>query len=276
MTSVDEVLHLLRSDPRHAEHLRELYFDEDFLVAASRFQESGEFLEVQRLLSEHIRGKRILDLGAGRGIASRALAQSGAALVYALEPDPSDDIGCGAIAKWNAGLPIQILNASSEQIPLPDCAVDVVYARQVLHHLEDLPGGLRECARILRRGGVFLASREHVVDDEKQLKIHLDNHYGHQLLGGEHAFSVAEYVSAIEGAGLKVEKTLGPWDSVINNYPKVKSPEELTRYPRIALERRLGILGTVISCIPGVKSIVRHYLNRPVPGRLYTFLARKV
>lgn len=275
MLTIDEAIRILRRDPRYAEVVRDAYLEPDVLASAERFYRSAEFAEVVALAGRFIQGKSVLDLGAGVGIASYAFAKSGAGVVYALEPDLSREVGCGALLHLRAELPVEVFSAYGEQIPLPDRCVDLVYVRQVLHHTRDLPGVLHECARLLKPGGAFLACREHVVDNAKQLTTFLKNHLIHQLTGGEHAYRLGEYLSAIESSGLQLVQVIGPWDSVINAYPAVRSAEELKRFPRTLLRQKLGIVGAAAGTVPGVQTLVWRRVRRPVPGRLYTFLAVK-
>jgi SAM-dependent methyltransferase len=172
-------------------------------------------------------------------------------------------------------LPIEILDAVGEDIPLPDESVDVVYVRQVLHHIRDLPQALKECARVLKHDGVFLACREHVVDDEQQLAVFLQQHPVHQLAGGENAYPLDAYLTAIKSSGLKIAKVLAPWQSIINAFPEVKTRDELKRLPRTRLSRKLGVLGSLLGYLPGVNTLMWKRISRPVPGRMYSFLAIK-
>jgi ubiquinone/menaquinone biosynthesis C-methylase UbiE len=274
MMSQDQAVDYLRNDSKYTQFVRDVYLDEDVFESAKRFAQSPEFAEVKSLLSGRISGK-ILDLGAGRGIASYAFSKSGAEEVYAVEPDPSDKVGRGTLAYLCRGLNVSVIEAMGENIPLPDEEVDVVYMRQVLHHIRDLPSALQECARVLKQGGVLLACREHVVDNHKQLETFLEHHLTHQLAGGENAYSLPEYRHAIEAAGLKMEKVIEPWDSIINAFPAVKSHEELANYARIALGNRFGIIGCLAGRLPGVNALAWLRLKRPIPGRMYSFLALK-
>ncbi len=113
--------------------------------------------------------RQVLDLGAGTGIASTAFAEAGADQVFALEPDESDVVGLGCLRTLIGSRPISALCSFGDSIPLASASIDLVYCRQVLHHIEDLPRTMAECARVLRPGGLFLAVREHVVDDDLQL-----------------------------------------------------------------------------------------------------------
>jgi SAM-dependent methyltransferase len=275
LMSLDDAIRTLRSDPVHAVTMYDSYLDGDVPKAAKRFFCSAEFQEVMKLIGQQVRGGKVLDLGAGTGIASYAFAKSGAELVYAVEPDPSEEVGRGALEQVRNGLPIEPVDAWGEYIPLPDNSIDVVYARQVLHHIRDLPRGISECARVLKRGGVFLACREHVVDDEKQRAIFLAKHPVHRLAGGESAYSLEEYLAAIQAAGLVIRRLLDPWDTVINAFPSVRSDAERRQMPRNALRRKFGPLGLIIGVLPGIDAIVWRRIKKPIPGRMYSFLATK-
>jgi len=275
MLSIDAAVRLLRTQPQHAELIRDAYLGPDVLESARRFAVSSEFEEVKRLLAGRIQNGVIADLGSGTGIASWAFAQSGAKRIYALEPDHSSEVGQGAISKLSVGSPIEILAAAGEEIPLGDGTVDIVYIRQVLHHIQDLPVMLRECVRILKEGGLFLACREHVVDDESQKVEFLKNHPMHQLTGTENAYPLEKYIEAINGADLSLLNIFGPWDSIINAFPSVHSNEELKDYARLTLQRHLGFMGRLASFVPGVQALIWRRLRRPTPGRMFTFLAKK-
>jgi SAM-dependent methyltransferase len=231
---------------------------------------------VKKLLAGRIGGATVLDLGAGVGIGSYAMAKSGARLVYGLEPDPSDEIGRGAIRRLNAGFPVRLIGGLGENIPLRDSEFDIVYVRQVLHHARDLRRLIGECARVLRPGGALLACREHVVDNASQLEKFLRNHPVHRLAGGEGGFPLGSYLRAIRQSGLKLVRVFGPYDTVINAFPEVRSRRELDDLPRTRLKARLGWIGLAASYLPGVSWMVtRRFNRRPVPGRLYSFLCIK-
>ena len=139
----------------------------------------------------------------------------------------------------------------------------------------DLPAALGECARVLRPGGIFLACREHVVRDAAELQAFLAGHPVHALAGGENAHTLAAYVSAIEGSGLRLDRVIGPWESVINTYPGVRTMDELADLPRQRLVTRFGPLGAIALKVPGVRAAVWARISKPTPGNMFTFLARK-
>lgn len=275
LLSIDDAIRALRHDPGRADLVRDAYLGRDVADSARRFSQSAEFAAVLRLVGERARGARVLDLGAGTGIASMAWLDAGASRVTALEPDPSDEVGRGAIGRLDRDGRIEVLDAVGEAIPLPDASVDIVYARQVLHHARDLAALVSEAARVLIDGGSFVACREHVVDDDRQLAAFLAQHPVHQLAGGENAFALGEYVAAIEGSGLRLQRVLGPFDSIVNAFPVFETEEAVQRAPRQALVRRLGPPGALLARLPWAVSMVRARMAGRDPGRLYSFFAVK-
>lgn len=272
-----EAFRTLQADPKYGPLLRDAYMTDDPQGDAERFAASAEFIEVERLLRPD--GKEIVDLGAGTGIASLAFARAGAKRVYAVEPDASR-VGRAAIVDVCAGLPVRLVDASGEELPLPDESVDAIYARQVLHHARGLEPMLRECARVLRRGGVFLASREHVVDDDEQLSAFLAAHPAHQLAGNEHAHPLGRYLDALRAAPLRVAHVLGPWDTILNAFPAVQTQSELRALRRAVAREAIAIKFGPTAAKPFRVPLLADFAWRRLPpddtpGRLYSFIARK-
>jgi SAM-dependent methyltransferase len=271
----DEAILLLRSDPAQRGLIEDLFLDEDSSAAARRFADSAEFREVVERVGPLLRSGRVLDLGAGTGVASAALARAGAAYVVAIEPDSSDVVGFGCLGQVVDGLPVGVVASFGEALPISPASIDVVFCRQVLHHTTDLDATLNECARVLAPGGMLIACREHVVDDDGQLAKFLAEHVVHQLAGGEHAYSLPAYLAAIRGAGLELVSELGPWDSIINAYPTVTTSDDLVRVPQVVLGRRFGRAGQVAGALPCVHQLAWARLRRAKPGRFYSFVAIK-
>ena len=270
-----EAVRFLRSTSKYAALVRDTYLDADVIDASQRYGRSGEWAAIRRLLGTHIPSSTIVDLGAGNGMASRAFAEAGALRVIAIEPDASEEVGRGAIRRCCTGLPVEPVAGFGESLPLGDETAEIVFARQVLHHTRNLEQTLRECSRVLRSGGVFLACREHVADTPAELVRFLAGHPVHQLTGGENAYRLAEYRHAIVESGLRLEQQWGPWDSVINLFPAVTSDDEIPRLTARLLRERFGFVGTVAARAPLIVKLAEKRLRRPRPGRLYSFLATK-
>jgi SAM-dependent methyltransferase len=173
----------LRKQPARRQLVVDAFYDDPLIAAAERYRGSGEWQAVSQLLRG--RGGNALDVGAGRGIASYALAREGFQ-VTSLEPDPSAIVGAGAIRALaaEAALPISVVEEFSERLPFADGAFDVVFARAVLHHTRDLELACSEMYRVLRPGGILIAAREHVISKEADLGQFLDGHPLHHLYGG--------------------------------------------------------------------------------------------
>lgn len=272
--SWEEAIEILRSDPTHQELIFNSYLTRDLIDNCRRFAAGAEFAAAIALLKAHARGARqLLDMPGGNGIATHAFAAAGYE-VTCVEPNPSAAVGRGAIAAVLEAscLRAEIVDAWGENLPFESNRFDVAYVRQGLHHAADLPKMLAELGRVLRPGGVLLACREHVVDDYgPSLEAFLASQVDHQLYGGEHAFTWADYRAAIAGSGLELRLDLGPFDSVINAYPN--TPEVLrSKILRSAPGRALGALlpDNAIVAIG-----VWHLKRKKSPGRLHTFLAAK-
>lgn len=270
----------LRSQVQHSDLVNLCYLDEDNILAAKRFSKSEEFSEVEKLLKlcNFTKKFKILDLGCGNGIASYAFASNGHD-VTAVDPDLSYDIGLGATSKLSSILScgsISTLQGFAEALPLDDSTFDIVYARQSLHHFSDLQKGLLECSRVLKKGGLFLATREHVVNDNKQLNEFLDGHILHQWHGGENAYSVDAYKLAINKAGFTILKCLAPFDSVINHFPA--SVADIRSWLTNWLDHKIGKKFTPIFLkFTLIETIYRWRLSQTCnsAGRLYSFLCIK-
>lgn len=93
-------------------------------------------------------GRRVLDVGAGTGRASLALAQRGAP-VLAVEPDPAMAAVLRARA---AGLPVEVQVSAFEDCWAPTASFDLVVAAQSWHWV-DHERGARVAADALAPGG---------------------------------------------------------------------------------------------------------------------------
>jgi SAM-dependent methyltransferase len=272
--STAEAIEQLRTDPEYADLIRDAYLGPDTREASARFQRSAEFEETIAVVGG-FEGREVLDLGAGTGIDSLAIANAGAARVYALEPDPSPVVGRGVIASL-ADDRIEILDGVGEAIPMPDRSVDVVYGRQVLHHTRDLDAVAREAFRVLRPGGVYFFCREHVVADEEELASFLESHPVHQLAGGENAYTLDAYVRAIQRSGLRLRRVWGLYDTIINAFPVARSEQELKEMRRTMLGAPLAAMGSLATRLPVTRSLVRRRLAPHIyPGAPHAFLAAR-
>jgi SAM-dependent methyltransferase len=100
-----------------------------------------------------LRAAVVVEAGCGEGYGGQVLADAGAALVAGLDLD-LPTLRHAAVAY--PGVPVAAANLVA--LPLADGAVDVVVSSQVLEHLWDQDAFVAECARVLRHGGLLVAT----------------------------------------------------------------------------------------------------------------------
>ena len=265
----------LIKQPEYQDLVKACYYDAPLEDAANRYWCSAEWHAIKEFFPAEI--GVALDIGAGNGIASYAFAKEGWK-VFALEPDPSNLVGVGAIQDLaqTAKLSIQAVQEVGECLPFPDKSFDLVFARQVLHHAHDLLELCQEVNRVLKPGGTFIAVRDHVISRKRDLPKFLEMHPLHKFYGGENAFLLKEYINALKGAGLKVDRVLKSFDSTINYSPmtlndiQTKLRQTIHKLPGGKIFAILLINSTTLPVILHLLTIMDHR-----PGRPYSFICRK-
>lgn len=265
LSTWEEAVIWLRSQPDQAGLTRACYYDDPLIDAADRFYRSSEWAEIQKKITGN--NGRVLDLGAGRGISSYAFSRDGWDVV-ALEPDPSNIVGAGAIRSLmrESNLQTGIIRAYAESLPFKNSTFDAVYGRQILHHAQNLRTMCNEIARVLKPGGVFIATREHVISRPEDLPIFLEQHPLQKMYGGENAFLLRQYQDALANSGIKMTEILNQFNSDINLFP-----QSITLRKKQLAEK---FCFPFPSLIPSILVTIRGTFDT-TPGRLYSFIGRK-
>jgi ubiquinone/menaquinone biosynthesis C-methylase UbiE len=276
--STEQAVLKIMETPEGRENAYLCYYEWDINSAYQRFLESEEWEAVKSLLSKYRPPTmKALDLGAGNGIGSYALFKLGYS-VTSLEPDSSELVGYGALNKYKKieFVPIFPVSGFGENLPFKNKTFGLVYVRQTLHHAVDLYKMMREISRVLVPGGVFIATREHIVDDKASLNIFLENHALHKYTHSEGAFLLDQYLKALKESNFKLKKLILSWDSIINHFPN--SNEMVQEQFRKKLNARFGPLGSIFAKQPKLVEIYRrrksHGDHRP--GRMISFVARAI
>jgi SAM-dependent methyltransferase len=118
--------------------------------------------ELVACVPDALAGALVLDLGAGTGVASSALAPTGTQVIAA-------DVAYGMLRHAADSRPPAVC-ADAARLPFRTDSFDHVVAAFVLNHVPDLVAALAELARIVRPGGSIAASsfptdRQHPAKD---------------------------------------------------------------------------------------------------------------
>jgi ubiquinone/menaquinone biosynthesis C-methylase UbiE len=149
-------------------------------------------------------GTLCLDVGAGKGRASRPLLAAGARVVL-LERDGA------RLAEAAAALagPASFVRGDARSLPFAAGTFDAVVIRALVHHLEDPAHALREAARVARPGGTVLLVDKLGPDDiqarARRNALERLRHSGHVW-----SWSERELRTLAESARLEVE-AFAPW-----------------------------------------------------------------
>jgi ubiquinone/menaquinone biosynthesis C-methylase UbiE len=265
----------LRSQPDQEEFLRGCYLDLPSTVAAERFLHSEEWQATLEWIGH--RPGRALDLGGGHGIAAYALARSGWSVIAA-EPSLSGVTGAGAIATLtrHAHVDVSVVRAIGEALPFPNESFDVVYSRQVLHHVSDCAWLCAEVGRILRPEGVYLACAEHVITNERQRQRFLRQHPMNRFTCDENALRIGEYRQAFLAGGFESIQTLRSFDSAINYAPYTLAELRSTlrgRMEHLPGGRLLASLALGRRSYPALLRVLSLLDMRP--GKPFSFVAQR-
>ena len=155
-----------------------------------------------------VAGRRLLEVGAGSGRDTLALARAGAKAVV-LDYAPMS-LELVARQAREQGLIVALVRADALAMPFREGAFDVVFHQGLLEHFRDPQPLLKECARVTARGGrmiVDVPQTFHPYTVMKQILIALDRWFA----GWERQFTPAELEREVRATGLAVRRTYGEW-----------------------------------------------------------------
>jgi 2-polyprenyl-6-hydroxyphenyl methylase/3-demethylubiquinone-9 3-methyltransferase len=99
-------------------------------------------------------GRTVVDIGCGGGLFAEELARLGMRVIGV---DPAEaSLQAARRHAERSGLDIDYRLGAGEALPLEDSSVDMAVCVDVLEHVDDIGVVLRETARVLRPGGLYL------------------------------------------------------------------------------------------------------------------------
>src|SRR5271168_5538724 len=169
----------------------------------SAVHSQGADLEAIGTLAQNARPELALDLGAGGGHVSYALARH-ARRVIATDLS-SEMLAAVARTAREKGLGnIETVEAPAERLPFEDETFDFVASRFSAHHWRDFDAGLREARRALKRGG-----RAAFIDAYSPGPPLFDTHLQAIELLRDHShvrnYTCAQWIDALVRSGFAVE-----------------------------------------------------------------------
>lgn len=157
-----------------------------------------------------LKGKKVLEIGAGTGRDSLNLVNWGAE-VYQL------DYAANALKLMKdvadeAGVKVELIGGDAFRLPFRDGTFDIVFHQGLLEHFREPQGTdlLRENARIVKKGGILLIDvpqRYHPYTVMKHFLIAMNAWFA----GWEREFSVGELEKKLSGLGLQPFYSYGEW-----------------------------------------------------------------
>jgi len=164
---------------------------------------------VEPILAEtSVRGKRVLEVGAGSGRDSVALAEAGATSILLDYSMASLEVARGVAAR--TGQPVHLVRADALRMPFRDASIDVVFHQGLLEHFRDPLPLLRENVRVLAPDGILLVDvpqRFHLYTVLKHFLIAI----GRWFAGWETEFTIGELERLMREAGVTVTRRYGSW-----------------------------------------------------------------
>lgn len=278
----EKTIQRLKLDKKYDDLLKSCYYDDPIDNAILRYEKSQEWTEIKKLLNRYnIKSGKVLDYGAGRGICSVTFAKNNYD-VYSLDSNDGSEAGLNSLkgVKEKRSLNIEIINSDFQKIPFDDNYFDLVYARQSLHHSGDLTIACSEIRRVLKKGGMFFALKDHVIDNLEDKNIFLKNHPLHEFTGDENAFLLDDYKNAFKNNNFKVVKILKTYSSAINYDPNTLENilEHYTKnkfFLGTKVFQNILLNDGLVSNF--LKSLIIFLINLrdKTPGRPYSFILEK-
>jgi SAM-dependent methyltransferase len=164
---------------------------------------------VDQILAEGpVRGRTMLEVGAGSGRDSVALAEKGASVVM-LDYSMASLAVAGNVAR-RAGVTPLLVRADALRMPFRDGSFDAVFHQGLLEHFRDPLPLLTENVRVLKPDALLLVDvpqRFHLYTVMKHVLIAI----GKWFAGWETEFTIGELEGLMRRSGVRIVRRYGAW-----------------------------------------------------------------
>jgi ubiquinone/menaquinone biosynthesis C-methylase UbiE len=129
----------------------------EFALVNNAFRAASQRdIETPRLIGPRgsLVGKRVLEIGCGRGVGMEILLSLGADHVTGFDLDPRM-ISLAGLRLAKYGDRTRVFIGDAEAVDVPDACFDAVVDYGVIHHIPHWQQALKEIARVLKPGGTF-------------------------------------------------------------------------------------------------------------------------
>ncbi len=215
-------------------------------------------------------GTRVLDLGAGTGVASEILTEQDAAPVGV-------DLALAMLAHERARRPPGVV-ADAQALPFRNGVFDAIVAAFCLNHVPDVVGALVQCRRVTRVGGVVLAST-FPSDDEHPAKEAVEaalKRFGYHRPGWYRALKDRLVASSGDAPALEAAAHAAGLTDVRVERLEVEARLD---HPRTAVEWRLNMphtVGFVAALAPEDRTALHEEATAALSGDLPSSVAMLV
>ena len=169
---------------------------------------TGGRLAREVLADGPVRGKLVLEVGAGSGRDTLDLVREGATGIV-LDYSPASLAIVQRLAR-EQGLPVHLVRADALRMPFRDGSIDVTHHQGLLEHFRDPMPLLRENVRVAKHGGrvvVDVPQTFHLYTVMKKILIALNVWFA----GWETQFTVGGLERRMREAGLTIRRSYGDW-----------------------------------------------------------------
>jgi 2-polyprenyl-6-hydroxyphenyl methylase/3-demethylubiquinone-9 3-methyltransferase len=158
-------------------------------------------------------GRTAIDIGCGGGMLAEELARIGMTVIAV---DPAEaSLRTAREHAARSGLRIDYRNGAGEQLPLEDASVDIAVCVDVLEHVDDVDVVLRETARVLHPGGLYVFDTVNRTRLSRLVMIKVGQEWRHtrwlppNLHAWDHFITPDELRLAAGSVGLEVQEIVG-------------------------------------------------------------------